>query len=700
MATAIPMPNDPNSAIRGRGRRLPVLLQSEYAECGLTCLAMIASYHGFETDSNHLRRRFAVSSNGSTLKSLMNTANELKLATRAVRIELSAVRRLTTPCILHWDMNHFVVLKSVARHNVTIHDPATGLRKINSNELSQHFTGVALELWPTADFSPAKDIQRLALSVFWKGLPGIGLSFAQLLFCSLLLQGFLLLSPLYMQIVVDDVVLREDQNLLLVVALGFALLLLIEMGVSVLRQFILIRVASRMNLNLASRLFHHLIRLPLDFFEKRHIGDIVSRFGSLDSVRHTLTTGLVSAIVDGVLAISTLVAMYWYNEKLATLALVTLTLYIGFRIVLYRPLRLLSEESLIANAHKDSNFLESARAIQTIKLFGGESDRQMRWQNRLIDCINIDIRIAKLQILFELGNRVLLSGGNILIIYFAAISVINGAMTLGMLFAFISFKRHFIAAMDTFIDHCIELKMIGLHLQRLSEITFSEQDIYHRTERPNNPSTSLFGKIEAKNLTFFYPGSQDAVFTNLSFTVNPGQTLAIKGGSGAGKSTLMKCLMGLTTPASGHILIDGKPIKNITNYRETIASVMQETEFLSGSISENIACFDDNPNIERLTMCASLSLVHSEICNLPMQYNTIIGHSRTPLSKGQQQRIAISRAIYKRPKILFLDEATSNLNIELADTITQNLKKSCSTMVVISHQASLIESADVTVELI
>ncbi|MBA6412845.1 peptidase domain-containing ABC transporter [Parahaliea sp. F7430] len=682
---------------RLRGR-LPVLLQSEVAECGLTCLAMIASYHGYITDNHQMRRCFSISNQGVTLKSLINIAAALKLDSRAVRLEVEALKHLATPCILHWDMNHFVVLKSVGRKTIIVHDPATGRRSYSVQDLAKHFTGVALELWPAADFKPAKKTQKLPLRSFWQGLPGIAKSFAQILFCSIVLQLFLLLSPLYMQIVVDDVVLREDWNLLLVVALAFALLLLIEMAVSLLRQLILIRLASRMNLNLATALFHHLLRLPLEFFDKRHIGDLVSRFGSLDAVRQTLSTGLVGAIVDGVLAISTLAAMYWYNAQLASLTLASLVLYIVFRTVLYRPLRLLSEESLVAKAHKDSSFIESARAIQTIKLFGGERVRHNHWQKRLVDCINVDIDIAKLQIIYELGNRFLLSGGNILIVYFAASSVIKGSITLGMLFAFMSFKRHFISAMDTFVDQCIELKMISLHLERLADIAFVKQESHYADQGDKVELLEAQGKLEVKDLTFRYDNTTKALFDGLSFSLQAGQTLAITGPSGAGKTTLMKCLMGILSPASGEILIDNKSLNSLSNFRDISASVMQDIALLPGSIAENIACFDEQPSLERIIECSKLCYIHDEIIALPMQYNTMIGQSQTPLSSGQQQRIALARALYKRPTILFLDEATNNLDSALATKIEQTLKTMRISKVVISHQSKLIETADVVVE--
>ncbi|QIB65707.1 peptidase domain-containing ABC transporter [Kineobactrum salinum] len=680
-------------------RRLPLVLQADAAECGLACLAMVVSYYGFHTDIGQLRRRFAISSHGAKLKTLMSIAGRLQLAARALRVELNTVPQLQLPCVVHWDMNHFVVLKSVNTRTLVIHDPAVGMRRLNWEEFSQHFTGIALELTPTAAFEPGKDSRRLSLSSLWSRQVGLSRTLVLMLFLSLLLQLFTVVTPFYMQTVVDDVILRSDTHLLLVLALGFGLLLLIETGVSALRQFVIIGFASRLNLQMAANLFHHMIRLPLVFFQKRHIGDVVSRFGSLDNIRQLLSTGLVSAIVDGLMAVVTLLAMFVYDVWLTLVVLVTVALYLALRLVLYRPLRLLSEESLVANAHKDTSFLESVRAIQTVKLFQKENERQNQWQNRLVDSINKDIRIARLNIGYDTANRLLFGAGNILVIFFAAQAVMGSVISLGMFYAFMSFKQRFVGAMDGLIDNIIEIKLLGLHLQRLADIAFTPQEAYHQHQAGLPEISRPAGRIEVDRLSFRYADDEPPAFGPVSFTVEAGEIVAIVGSSGAGKTTLIKCLMGLLSPSEGSILIDGQPVSRVPNYRNLVAGVMQDDQLLSGSIADNISCFDPQGELARVVECARMACIHDEITAMPMQYNTLVGDLGTGLSGGQKQRIAIARALYSEPVILFMDEASSHLDIAIEQQLNFNLRKLSITRVIAAHRPETIRLADRTIRL-
>lgn len=643
-------------------RRLPVIHQTEAAECGLACLAMIASFHGYETDLAHLRQRFRVSSHGTNLKSLMDMAARLHLTGRALKLESDSLGGLQLPCILHWDLNHFVVLKSVKSRKAIIHDPASGERALTKEEFDKHFTGIALELTPTNKFEAADARKRLGLHHFWSRISGLKRSLIQILLLSLLLQVFAVISPYYMQTVVDDVILRNDTNLLTVLAFGFGMLLLIETGTHVLRSWVMLYLSSRLNMQMAANLFRHLIRLPTSYFSSRHMGDVVSRFGSLQNVRELLTTSLVAAVVDGVMAVITLTVMFFYSVKLTLLVLVVVLLYAALRLALYRPLRLLTEEQIIAQSKHDSHFMESVRAIQTIKLFQRESDRQSQWQNRLANTINQGIRISRWDIGYDTINRLLFGFENLLVIYFAATAVMGNVFSVGMLYAFISYKSRFVQAMDTLIAKGIELKMLGLHLDRLSDIVFTETE--EDELLPNQSSAQpLAGKIEVRNLGFRYGDTEGPAFQNLNFIIEPGETVAITGPSGCGKTTLLKCLMGLLQPTEGEILIDDRPIKQVLEYRSQIAGVMQDDQLLAGSVADNIACFESHIDFERVNQCAQMACIHEEIMKMPMQYNTLVGDMGSSLSGGQRQRIVLARALYRAPRILFMDEATSHLDV-------------------------------------
>ncbi|SDK50888.1 peptidase domain-containing ABC transporter [Microbulbifer yueqingensis] len=679
------------------GRRLPVIQQTEAAECGLVCLAMIASYYGYDTDLAALRRRFSISNHGTNLKTLMDMAGRLNLSARALRLELEHLGDLQVPCVLHWDMNHFVVLQSVQRNKVVIHDPAMGERVLTHEEFGQHFTGIALELTPTEEFQPGEDRQHLRLRHFWSRITGLKRSLAQVLVLSLLLQIFAVVTPFYMQTVVDDVILRNDENLLLVLAIGFGLLLMIQTGTSALRQWVIVHISSRLNMQMAANLFRHMIRLPMSYFSTRHMGDVVSRFGSLSQVRDLLTTGLVAALVDGVMAMITLAAMFFYDMKLTLIVLLVVILYAVLRLLLFRPLKMLTEEKIVAKAKHDSHFMESVRAIQTIKLFQRENDRQGQWHNRLADTINKDIRITRWNIRYDTINRLLFGCENILVIYFAADAVMKNLFTVGMLFAFISYKTRFVESMDALIAKWIEIKMLGLHLDRLSDMVFTKTENADQESAlgiiSGHVAQPLAGRIEVRNLGFRYGEAEAPAFENLSFTIEAGETVAIVGPSGCGKTTLLKCLMGLLIPTDGEILIDGKPLTQVAGYRGQIAGVMQDDQLLAGTIAENIACFEPQPDIQRIAHCAQMACVNQEILAMPMQYNTLVGDMGTSLSGGQKQRIILARALYRAPRILFMDEATSHLDVANESLVNDHIKQLAVTRVLVAHRPETVESA-------
>ena len=684
----------------GSKQRLPVLLQAEASECGLACIAMILGYYGYDTDLSSLRRKFSISSHGITLNTLMDIATKSNLAPRALRAEPEDLNQITLPCILHWGLNHFVVLKKISNNTAIIHDPAMGQRKITRSEFNKQFTGIVLETTPTETFKKGEDKQTLKFKDFWSKIVGLKRNLLNILALSLLLQIFALLAPFYMQTVVDDVLVKKDENLLFVLAMGFGLLMLITIGTIVLRQFVVLHLTSRLSMQMSANLFRHLIRLPMKYFSTRHMGDVVSRFESIESIRNMLTNGMVSAMVDGIMAILTLIAMFIYDPTLSLIVLVTVGIYAIFRWVMYRPFRALNEEAIIAQAKENSHFMESIRAIQTIKLFQKEGERQHQWQNNLADVMNKGIRIAKWDIGYSTINSLLFGIENILVIYVAALAVMNGDMSLGMLYAFMAYKSRFIDSADGLIGQWIEFKMLDLHLSRLADIVHTKPENVDQQlsatllEDTSLGGQKLLGKIEVRNLSYRYAEHEPYVLDNISFTIQPGEAVAITGPSGCGKSTLLKCLMGLIEPSKGEILIDDKPLLTLPQYRSQIASVMQEDQLMAGDIADNISCFASNIDMQKVEFCAQVACVDEEISRFAMGYQTLVGDMGASLSGGQKQRILIARAIYRDPSILFMDEATSNLDIANETKVNQHIKHFDVTRVIVAHRSDTINSAD------
>jgi ATP-binding cassette subfamily B protein RaxB len=679
-------------------KRLPMILQTEAAECGLACLAMVTGFHGHKTDLTNLRQSHSISLKGASLEELMEIADKLNLSSRALRLELEHLPQLKTPCILHWDMNHFVVLKKVTKKGVEVHDPGLGERRYTIEEFSKHFTGVALELSPTKEFKSEDNRVNMRLSDFWGAITGMKSTLTKVFILSLLLQVFAIASPYYMQLVVDEVILSYDQNLLAVLGIGFGILMLIEMITGAVRSTLLLHFGNLMSIQLAANLFHHLVRLPLQYFEKRHIGDVVSRFGSLQQVKELLTKGVIEAVIDGLMAITTLIMIFLYSPKLSVVVLIAIAIYAVFRIAMYRPLRQMSEEVIVNQAKEQSNFMETVRGIQTIKLFGREVQRQSVWHNKYADSLNSGIRVGHLNIGYEAVNKFIFGVENVLVVYFAALLVMDGDLTVGMLFAFMAYKRQFTEKMASLIEKVIEFKMLSLHFNRLADISLTEKEEHLQSK---TTSKAISGAIELNNVTYRYNEKEEPVFANLSMKIAQGESVAIVGPSGCGKTTLAKIMLGLFDPEAGKIEVDGLDIKQLglSQYRSQIAAVMQDDQLLSGSIADNISFFDPELNMEQVEWAAKTAAIDSDILQMTMGYNTLVGDMGAALSGGQIQRLLLARALYRKPKILFMDEATSNLDTGLEASVNCAVKDLDVTRIIIAHRPETIASADRVLEL-
>jgi ATP-binding cassette, subfamily B, bacterial CvaB/MchF/RaxB len=680
------------SAFGGRGR-LPEARQAAAAECGLACLAMIASYYGRQSDLNALRREYPVSLKGATLAMVMDTAAKLGLAGRPLRLELEQLNSLRTPAILHWDMNHFVVLRHVGRSRVTIHDPAFGARRYNLAEASKHFTGVALELTPDGAFRPLKAAPKLSLFDFLGQISGLAPVLIQTLVLSVVLQLYVLASPFYMQIVVDNAIAKDDHDLLLVLALGFALFLLINTGATLIRAKLLIQAQSTLAFQMGTGLFRHLLRLPMSYFERRHVGDLVSRFTSTEPIRTLLAEGLVTALIDGAMAALTAAMMFLYRPALGLIVLAALAFYLGLRIGFYHLMRRRTLDLIEAKSRESTTFIETMRAVQSIKIFTRETERSAFWMNRYAEVVRAEAFSNFLKQAFQVANSLIFGLENVLIIYLGARAALAGEMTVGMLFAFISYKQQFVDKAARLVERAIEYRMLDLHLERLADIAGAEPEQGH--SRPIAYQQPIEGHLEVRELCFRYAEGEPFVLRGINLNVHAGDYVAITGPSGCGKTTLLKVILGLLEPTSGEILVDGVPLHILGHeaFRKSIGVVMQDDQLLSGSIADNICFFDETFELEHMLHCAELAGIHEDICRMPMAYNSLIGDMGTSLSGGQKQRILLARALYRRPRLLFMDEGTSHLDIATERQVTAAVKSLGLTRIIIAHRPETIASA-------
>ena len=675
-------------------RRLPDIRQSEAAECGLACLAMIASYHGQQIDLGSLRRRYPVSLKGMTLAGVIEAAERIGLAGRPLRLEPVSLARLRLPAILHWDMSHFVVLKRIARNGLAvIHDPALGERRLGMADLSNHFSGVALEIIPSSGFRPGREVVKQQLTGLIGSAHGLLSPLVQTLVLSVVLQAYVLAGPFYMQLAVDEGVVNDDRSLLSVFALGFGLAMLFNAVAGLLRSRILVYLQSRIAFDVGNGLFTHLLRLPLVFFERRHIGDLVSRFSSIEPIRNLLAEGLISAVVDGAMAVLTAAMVFLYSARLGLVVLTALLVYAALRVAFYRMFRRRSVDVVQARARENSTFIETARAIQSIKIFNRESGRKVLWSNRYADVVAANAGVEYLRGGFKAINDVVFGCENLAVIYLGALAIIDGRMTIGMLFAFIAYKQQFIDKAVRLVEKAIEFRMLDLHLERLADITQAEPEPgQDRTNYRTKPS----GRIEVRNLSFRYAAGEPYVFEGINLTIQAGDYVAITGPSGGGKTTLMKVMLGLLEPTDGEVLIDGLPLTTYgaRAFRDHAGVVMQDDQLLSGSIADNICFFDQGFDHEHMQHCARIACVHDDIMRMPMSYDSLIGDMGSSLSGGQRQRILLARALYRRPTLLCMDEGTSHLDTDIEGRVNAAIRKLGLTRIIIAHRPETIASAE------
>jgi ATP-binding cassette, subfamily B, bacterial CvaB/MchF/RaxB len=683
---------DPGILTRSRVR---LVRQTEVAECGLAALTMIANFHGLDIDLGTMRRTLASSLRGASLKTLIVLADRIGFTSRAVKLPLEQLANLQVPCLLHWDMNHYVVLERVKGEKALIHNPEGRSTWMRMAEVSRHFTGVALELRPRDDFRIDRQRERLKLSQLWQRITGIRRALLQVMVLTLVLQAFVVASPYYMQLAIDQALPALDNDMLAVLALGFGLFTIINAGASLLRSFVLLVAGTTIGFSLASNVARRLFRLPIDWFEKRHMGDILSRFQSVGPIQSMLTAGAVAALVDGAMAILTLALMFYYSPVLAVIAITAFACYAIVRLVSFQFERDAKEAAINAHGKEQTLLMETLRGIMTLRLFGREALRHALWQTRMAAAINADVRVAQIGIWQATANALVFGVENIVTIWLAVGFVINGAgFSVGMVFAYMAYKSQFIGKATSLIDQGIAFRMLSLHLERLSDIALSEQD---RSFGPSlDMETALKGRIELRDVFFRYAPGEPLVLDGLNLVVEPGEHVAVTGPSGGGKSTLVKLLLGLIDPEAGEVIIDGLPLARFghKSFQSQIGAVLQDDSLFAGSLAENIALFDDQVDMQNVVAAASAASIDDDIARMPMRYETLVGDMGSTLSGGQKQRILLARTFYRKPRLLVMDEGTAHLDAAHEAAVNASIGAMGITRIIIAHRRETLAQAD------
>jgi ATP-binding cassette subfamily B protein RaxB len=678
-------------------RSVPLILQSEAPECGIACVAMIAGYHGHRSDLAAMRMRLAPSMKGVTLQHIAAIAQTMKLSPRGVQAPLEALGKLRLPAILHWDMNHFVVLTRADGRRITVLDPARGKRVLPLAEASRHYTGVAMEFTPAEGFVRQDERERITAWQLLSAAGGMGSTIAQVMLLSVALEVFAVASPFFVQLVIDRVIVGRDRDLLILLGMGFSLLVLMQVATTSVRAWLGVYLSTHLNLRLLDTLFGQLLRLPLAWFEKRHIGDIFSRFKSVDAIQRTLTLAFVETLIDGAMVLLTLAVMFWYSGLLTAIVVAAAAAYGLVRWIFYGPQRRAADEQIAHEARSNTHFIETLRGMLAIKLNLRETQRRSAYQNLVVEHTNAGVKVQNLAIIHRAANGLIFGLENVAVIWLAALLVIDGRFSVGMLFGFLAFKLLFITRISNLVDKAIEFRMLDLHAERIADIALAEPE--HVPVASFTPGAAPLA-IEGKGLGFAY-GIEGFTFRDVDFEVRPGETVAIVGPSGAGKTTLVKVLLGLLDRTEGLLTYSGRDVRDWDRavYRSRIGVVLQDDQLFVGTLEDNISFFDPQHDPAHVRECARLAGIADDIEAMPMQYNTIVGSLGVALSGGQKQRVLLARALYRRPEVLFLDEAFDQLDLAREREITDRLKTLGMSMVIVSHRPETVRAVDRTVRL-
>lgn len=676
--------------------RYPWVEQQSSSDCGAACLAMISRYWGKHFPIHVLRERANVGRSGTSLKSLARAAESLGFYARPVRASFNRIAEQANPWIAHWQGDHYVVVYRIKGAQAIIADPAIGRRTLSKQEFQTQWTGYGLLLDPTPQFQ-STEIKQASLGRYLGALLPYRSTALQIILFSVLIQMFGLATPLFTQIILDKVVVQKSLTTLNVFAGGLLLFGIWGIALSSVRQYLLCYFSNRLDLTLISGFINYTLMLPLKFFESRRVGDIITRVQENQKIQRFLIQQVVLAWLNFLTGFVYLGLMLYYNWKLTLLVLVLIVPILLLTLGATPFLRQVSREIFKDVADQNSVLVEMLTGISTIKSVAAEKESRWRWEDRLTQQINSQFRGQKLGIRLQAASGFIHSVGGTVLLWYGATLVIQDQLTIGQFVAFNMMIGYVISPVLALAGLWDELQEVLISVERLNDVFETEPE--ETVQQPLLVLPPVRGEVQFEDVTFRYSEDEDQnILQNISFQVQPGQTVAIVGRSGSGKTTLIKLLEGLYHPNRGRVIIDGYDIRHVSppSLRSQLGVVPQECFLFSGTILENITLYRPEFTLEEAVETAKLAEAHAFVQTLPLGYSTKVGERGSSLSGGQRQRIAIARALLGDPSILILDEATSSLDTESERRFQHNLAqvRRNRTTFVIAHRLSTVRNAD------
>jgi ATP-binding cassette subfamily B protein len=679
------------------GRRFPHVFQLDEMDCGAACLAMVCRYYGRAVPVSYIREIAHTTTRGTTLNGITRAAEGLGLVARSIRASKSRLDDLPLPAVVHWQGDHWVVAYRVERGHVRVADPETGLRRYARAEFLEHWTGYAsvIAYGEGLEQQPAQRLNLGWIKPFLRPYLRL-LALATLLAC--LAAGFELVLPILTARIVDKVIPGHDVNRLWIL-MGLITAVVVAMtAASLTQRFLLSRVAVQFDTETLDHLTRTLLGLPMRYFSTRRTGDIERRLSGAISVRQFLTTGGVQVLTASAQLIAALILMFVFSWVLALVYLATVPLYAGLMRYSSTKLRPAYDDLEANYGRYSSGQIDAIRGIETVKALAAEDSLRLAMLGRFKTLAKRTFRtqfvVLTYQGLLQLVNFTSFA----VFLFVGALEVIHGRLTLGEFVAFNALIALANGPVLILLSLWDQLQQARVQLLRLDDVLEQEPE-QGRDRSGLRPVGTLEGRVELINVGFRY-GGPDAppILEELTFTTEPGQTIAVVGRSGSGKTTLIKLLAGLYEPTAGTIAFDGFDMRTLDyrTLRRQIGFVLQENYLFNDSIAANIAFGAEAVDTDKLIAAAKAANAHEFVQRLPLGYDTRIGESGLRLSGGQQQRVAIARALYHRPPILLFDEATSALDAESERAVKQSLDDLLvgRTSFVIAHRLSTIRDAD------